>query len=200
MQLLIMESALCRYAFASSADPAHAPNLQLGKDTQPIIFGTLAPHPTLPLGTWIPTRPINAEYDCLQGLVLGCNAIKDRRTCLSSRDGRNQTAADGIRILGEPCTWCGGIPCTTRNSHLCEPLDFVLNGQGKQFVDFTARGVYTVAKCKDGNPDLLADASQCWRWLMQADTSHVETRRCTPCHTSATSGALAPTFAKTKLQ
>jgi len=154
MQVLIMACALCRDACAISADPAHAPNIQLGKDTQPIIFGTLPPHPAIPLGTWIPTRPINAEYDCLQGLVLGCNTIKDRRTCLSSRYGRNTTDADGIRILGEPCTWCGGIPCTTRNLHLCEPRDFVLNGQGKQFGDFTARGVYTVAKCMDGKPDL----------------------------------------------
>jgi len=97
---------------------------------------------------------VNANYDCLQDFDKGCHSINDKRTCLSSRDGRNTTQQNGLKILGEPCTWCGGIACTTGSLHVCEPLDYLLNGQGKEFMDFTAKRVYTVAKCKDGRPIL----------------------------------------------
>jgi len=124
--------------------------------TKPAGVGTLPPVPPTdsPGATWVPKRPVNANYDCLEDFDLGCHSIKDRRTCLSSRDGRNTTDRNGLKIFGEPCTWCGGIACTTGSWHTCEPLDYLLNGQGKEFLDFTARRVYTVAKCKDGRPIL----------------------------------------------
>jgi len=155
LPVLIVASTYCRHAHGSSADPAQAPNPELGRDTRPIVFGTLPPPPPIdrPGATWVPKRPVNADYDCLQKFDMGCHTIKDKRTCLSSRDGRSNTIdKNGLKILGEPCTWCGGIACTTRNMHVCEPLDYLLNGQGKEFLDFTAKRVYTVAKCKDGRP------------------------------------------------
>lgn len=138
--------------YADSADPAHGPNLDLGKDTVVPEPPQPTPPPNTPNERWVRKRPI--EYDCLQDFSRGCHEIKDRRTCLSSLDGRNKTDTAGIKILGEPCTWCGGIACTTGSLHLCEPWDFLVNGQGKEFLDFTAKKIYTVAKCKNGRPVL----------------------------------------------
>jgi len=154
--VLIVACTYCRHADASSADPAQAPVPDLGKDTRPVGFGTLPPPPPVdrPGATWVPKRPVNANYDCLEDFAKGCHSIKDKRTCLSSRDGRDTKDKNGLKILGEPCTWCGGIACTTGSLHVCEPLDYLLNGQGKAFMDFTAKKVYTVAKCLDGRPVL----------------------------------------------
>jgi len=59
----------------------------------------------------------------------GCNGIRDRTTCLTSRDGRVTPEWMGVRISDQPCIWCGGKYCTSHGDALCEPADFMLRGQ-----------------------------------------------------------------------
>jgi len=60
---------------------------------------------------------------------VGCNSVRHRVQCLSSRDGRPAAEWRGVRIANEPCVWCGGIQCTNLGYALCEPRDFMLRGQ-----------------------------------------------------------------------
>jgi len=82
--------------------------------------------------TWLLSRsnqvePNKYEYasdscrsSCLnQQKDAGCNGIKDRDTCLSSKDGR-------FDHMSDPCVWCGGASCTTDNDNHCEPQAWLL--------------------------------------------------------------------------
>jgi len=75
----------------------------------------------------------------------GCNSIVIRSRCLQSRDGRNLTHLYGLHIKDEPCVWCGGSPCTSTGSALCEPRDF-LNGKGVAFARYLFQ-TYSIAWC-----------------------------------------------------
>lgn len=45
-----------------------------------------------------------------------------------------------MRVAGEPCIWCGGMPCTDSGPAVCAPMDWALNGEGKAFQTFNAKG------------------------------------------------------------
>merc|ERR1719242_1161129 len=55
-----------------------------------------------------------------------CFQIKDRLTCLTGKDSR-------AAHLNDPCVWCGGGSCTTRNDNKCEPETWLL-GNGDKMV------------------------------------------------------------------
>jgi len=62
-------------------------------------------------------------------LDVGCNGVRDRSQCLSSRDGRTAAEWMGLKIANQPCVWCGGKSCTNLGDAVCEPADFMLRGQ-----------------------------------------------------------------------
>eukprot|EP00425_Heterocapsa_triquetra_P021855 CAMPEP_0195154926 /NCGR_PEP_ID=MMETSP0448-20130528/183902_1 /TAXON_ID=66468 /ORGANISM="Heterocapsa triquestra, Strain CCMP 448" /LENGTH=470 /DNA_ID=CAMNT_0040193707 /DNA_START=74 /DNA_END=1483 /DNA_ORIENTATION=+ len=89
----------------------------------------------------------NKEMRCLTKQAKGCYDITSKDTCLSSRDGRQNTTYKDIDIYGQPCVWCGGAPCTSNNDNLCEPLDFVMKGEGTVFTTFHAKYDMEIATC-----------------------------------------------------
>jgi len=120
-----------------------------GKVLPPTALPTL-PAPTLNPRRWISPKPSEAERACLMDQRFGCYVIQDMRTCLGSRDGRPMREWRGLKIRGEPCVWCGGGPCHTSSSNLCEPYDFLMRGEGIGFSFFNAKTTHQVARCKDG--------------------------------------------------
>jgi len=60
----------------------------------------------------------------------GCNGIRDKRACLSSRDGRQIASWRGARIKDEPCIWCADKPCTTESDAVCEAEDYLNSAAG----------------------------------------------------------------------
>eukprot|EP00913_Durusdinium_trenchii_P008051 g7550.t1 len=94
-------------------------------------------------------RPTEEKTVCLDVVAAGCGSLKDKLSCLSSKDG---SVADyrGLKIAGEPCVWCGGGACTDHDeSVLCAAYDFVANGQGLAFTSRQAITVMDVAHCKE---------------------------------------------------
>ncbi|CAK9006072.1 Platelet glycoprotein Ib alpha chain [Durusdinium trenchii] len=97
-------------------------------------------------------RPTEEKTVCLDVVAAGCGSLKDKLSCLSSKDG---SVADyrGLKIAGEPCVWCGGGACTDHDeSVLCAAYDFVANGQGLAFTSRQAITVMDVAHCKARKP------------------------------------------------
>jgi len=94
---------------------------------------------------------LSPYVECLNpvqpSLQEGCNGIKNKTVCLQSRDGRPSRlfAQTNLKIKDEPCTWCGGHPCTSTGNALCEPRDF-LNGKGLAF-DKLRSPTLTIATC-----------------------------------------------------
>uniref|UniRef100_A0A7R9ZZS7 EF-hand domain-containing protein n=1 Tax=Pyrodinium bahamense TaxID=73915 RepID=A0A7R9ZZS7_9DINO len=108
--------------------------------------------PTIAPEWWVPEKPTEEETSCLMDHWFGCYVIKDRDVCLGSKDGRERKEWRGLKIHGEPCVWCGGGPCQTNSTNLCEPFDFLMHGQGTAFLSFSAKTAFAVARCQDGRP------------------------------------------------
>jgi len=109
--------------------------------------------PTMKPYWWITEpKPEGDELSCLMDHKFGCYVIRNKETCLGSKDGRDWTEWNGLKIRGEPCVWCGGFPCQSNSTNLCEPYDFLLHGQGKAFLNFNAKTSYNVARCKNNVP------------------------------------------------
>eukprot|EP00435_Cladocopium_sp_Y103_P010788 s3559_g2.t2 len=89
---------------------------------------------------------------CLKRQEKGCNSIKDMDTCLSSIDGRPYDQVAGLQVEGQPCVWCGGVPCNSNNGNLCEPYDFALHGEGHAYDVNHAEDNYYTAACEAGQP------------------------------------------------
>ena len=89
------------------------------------------------------------DVSCLKRKENGCNTIQDKETCLSSKDGRPYTQVAGLKVEGQPCVWCGGVPCTTNNANLCEPYEFVTHGEGHAYDINNELNFYSAA-CEDG--------------------------------------------------
>ena len=53
-----------------------------------------------------------------------CDLIKDRSTCLTSTDSRNEEF-EGSPLFGSNCHWCPDGPCTSDNANRCEPEPFL---------------------------------------------------------------------------
>jgi len=88
------------------------------------------------------------EVGCLQMQPEGCNNIREKDKCLTSRDGRPFIKVAGFDVHAQPCVWCGGKPCHGNNDNLCEPYDFIINGGGHAFKNIP--GPRTVAGCRAG--------------------------------------------------
>ncbi|CAE7445884.1 Esyt3 [Symbiodinium sp. CCMP2456] len=94
------------------------------------------------------TRFDMEEVGCLQMQPEGCNNIREKDKCLTSRDGRPFIQVAGFDVHAQPCVWCGGKPCHGNNDNLCEPYDFIINGGGHAFKNIP--GPRTVAGCRAG--------------------------------------------------
>ncbi|CAE8653097.1 unnamed protein product [Polarella glacialis] len=93
------------------------------------------------------------DVSCLVPWASGCNKIIDFKTCTSLTDGRPFSFVAGFKAKGQPCVWCGGLPCSTANSNLCEPFDFAVNGKAHAFNSGIDLPTYSVASCsKSGVP------------------------------------------------
>lgn len=68
------------------------------------------------------------EDFCLHSITQGCFVIKDRETCLHSRDGRLAVGWTTPKIHNEPCAWCGGYRCHNGEDTRCEPNDYLMHG------------------------------------------------------------------------
>lgn len=97
-------------------------------------------------------RPVVMERDtsCLEVNAMGCLRIETKDVCLKSKDGLSLTWLNGMRVAGEPCIWCGGMPCTDSGPAVCAPMDWALNGEGKAFQTFNAKGHFRIAGCQNG--------------------------------------------------
>ena len=72
-----------------------------------------------------------------------CNAITDRKTCLTSNDSRS--AYDF-----SPCAYCPNGPCTGNNDNRCEPKTWLQSQGIDTFEDcFEGANGYTVARSVD---------------------------------------------------
>lgn len=91
------------------------------------------------------------DVTCLKRVEDGCNTLKDRNTCLQSVDGRPFAQVAGLKVEGQPCVWCGGLPCTSNNGNLCEPYEFATHGEGHAY-DFNNDNNYYSAACEGGEP------------------------------------------------
>eukprot|EP00913_Durusdinium_trenchii_P033130 g31018.t2 len=89
---------------------------------------------------------------CLTRQEKGCNSIQDMETCLASLDGRPFAQIAGLKVEGQPCVWCGGVPCNSNNGNLCEPYEFALHGKGHAYDVNHAENTYYTAACEDGHP------------------------------------------------
>jgi len=133
------------------------PKLAVSGGAAPVLpsAGPSAPSAAPGAGTaqwWQAGRPTGDETSCLLPQPFGCHAITSELTCLGSRDGRERKEWEGLKIHGEPCVWCGGQACRSGSENKCEPLDFLMNGEGVGFTTFLAKLSYQAAKCKDGEP------------------------------------------------
>jgi len=64
-----------------------------------------------------PREEMNAQ--CLLYRGDGCQAITDKATCLTSRDGRAFEYYKGRDARSQPCVWCGGVPCEQNGTAVC---------------------------------------------------------------------------------
>jgi len=92
-------------------------------------------------------RPSAAASECLLWAQQGCYMIKDKGTCLSSRDGRSTLELFGRKIHGQPCVWCGGSRCAWDGASLCEPYDWVVKDDS--FNASLAQAKYSTASCPE---------------------------------------------------
>ncbi|CAE8641510.1 unnamed protein product, partial [Polarella glacialis] len=108
-------------------------------------------------------RPDNASLQCLKPEAAGCGSIRNKSACLSSLDGRKGLVEHGLKVGGEPCVWCGGMSCTSFSNSLCEPYDWLINGQGSAYNRFYALGIFNVARCPNVTqmqaPAVITDGS-----------------------------------------
>ncbi|CAE8671921.1 unnamed protein product, partial [Polarella glacialis] len=109
---------------------------------------------------WKHDRPEESQMKCLTSESLGCGSIRNKLTCLSSKDGRTGYSDHGLKMGGEPCAWCDGGLCTSNNDDVCEPYDWLVNGEGTAFNTLHARGSYEIAQCHDGR-DSIFDNQEC---------------------------------------
>mmetsp|Transcript_15415 Transcript_15415/g.17929 ORF Transcript_15415/g.17929 Transcript_15415/m.17929 type:complete len:337 (+) Transcript_15415:107-1117(+) len=102
------------------------------------------------------------DDSCLREEVLGCGSLRDRYSCLSSKDASDTTDIYGLKVKGEPCIWCGGGPCRTGSDNKCEPFDFLMRGMGKEhgFDSFTAVGNFETPTCEAGKSTVFDEAAQ----------------------------------------
>eukprot|EP01084_Bolivina_argentea_P314006 543852_1 len=91
-------------------------------------------------------KEIHSLYSVYWGLAdeEPCNGIRDKSTCLSSKDGR-------YHRLHEPCVWCGNEPCTTYNNNECEPIEWLFANTNVQLnndkYEFASSGLIPVDGC-----------------------------------------------------
>lgn len=127
------------------------------------------------------------DLSCLEEAASGCNAIDDEDTCLARVDGRAYEQVAGYKVKGQPCVWCGGMPCRDGGLNKCEPYDFAVNGEGHVYE--RARNVpFDRAGCSDGKALGLpvlpskagkkAHAHHDWFPASRGDTSCLETMKC----------------------
>ncbi|CAK0897003.1 unnamed protein product [Prorocentrum cordatum] len=137
--------SLGRAAPAELAEPSGAPPPACGLGARAaggpppprrLAEPAAAPPPPLRLA-----EPVEAGLGCLrwQGAG-GCDAIADRDSCLGSRDGRPWKQWEGYRISGEPCAWCGGVPCVEGGEALCAPRDWAKGVPGAAVANCSAAG------------------------------------------------------------
>ncbi|CAE7400539.1 Gp1ba, partial [Symbiodinium pilosum] len=104
-------------------------------------------------------RPAEADMQCLEEVDSGCGSLKDKKSCLGSRDGGMESLR-GLQVYGEPCVWCGGGLCTDHSSSLCVAYDFVANGLGLAFGARAPAAVSEVASCtKQAHDEMLGAAA-----------------------------------------
>jgi len=100
------------------------------------------------LQCWPRVRQKHYDGSCLKWQPYGCSSIKDMKECLISRDGSSLTDIQGLKINGQPCVWCDGGLCRSESTNMCEPMDFLLRGEGKAFTTFIAKLSHRVANCE----------------------------------------------------
>uniref|UniRef100_A0A7S4SZC8 EF-hand domain-containing protein n=1 Tax=Alexandrium monilatum TaxID=311494 RepID=A0A7S4SZC8_9DINO len=97
------------------------------------------------------TLPTYYNFACLQNESSGCPSLKDAYSCLSARDGRNMTSLFGLKVQGQPCVWCGGVPCHASDSDvLCEPFDFAASASPQDA--FPTRRNLRMGICRNEKP------------------------------------------------
>ena len=93
--------------------------------------------------TWMEGQGLTNFESCLQSTIsyrnfdeacaergssIPCDQIKDRVSCLTSRESRSGVHF-GKDIFGTDCVWCPNGPCTRNNRVRCEPKSW-MEGQG----------------------------------------------------------------------
>jgi len=139
-------------------------------------------------------------HSCLQSHAKGCQAISSKDVCLNSMDGSGVDTVEGLKVRGQPCVWCGGGACHTGRLSFCEPFDYLVNGEGKAFIAFTAKLTSSLAACKGSEPHPAWLAS--WlapKWPHLASPRFVEGSECVnfpPCvEIGLKFGSCCPDFA-----
>merc|ERR1719221_2411514 len=97
-----------------------------------------------------PIQKPDWDYSCLKEAAGGCRKLKDPFSCLGAKDG-SIAPEDGLAVKGEPCVWCGGGACTDSGYSLCEPFNWVMNGEGRAFQTFHAKFNYRFAAYQNGH-------------------------------------------------
>jgi hypothetical protein len=94
-------------------------------------------------------EPSNNSFalSCLKYTQNGCYMVRDKDTCLRSRDGRTSITMGGSNIHGQPCVWCGGQSCTKNGGTVCEPYNWIVKDPG--FDLDKARSSFEVASCPE---------------------------------------------------
>jgi len=104
------------------------------------------------------------ELTCLTPVVMGCTSLRDKQSCLSSKEGRQDIRFKSHSTSGQPCVWCNGAIChsplamTTPQplaqapapDAVCEVFDVLFNGEGETFLHLQVRDHLEVAGCQDG--------------------------------------------------
>lgn len=104
------------------------------------------------------------ELTCLTPVVMGCTSLRDKQSCLSSKEGRQDIRFKSHSTFGQPCVWCNGAIChsplamTTPQplaqapvaDAVCEVFDVLFNGEGETFLHLQVRDNLEVAGCQDG--------------------------------------------------
>lgn len=127
------------------------------------------------------------DLSCLEEVKSGCNDIDDKDKCLSSLDGRPYTQVGGYKVQGQPCVWCGGLPCRDGGLNKCEPYDYGVNGEGHVY-DRAHNVPFHRAGCNHSKPLPLPvlpstpkkaqPSHQDWFPASHGDTSCLDTLKC----------------------
>jgi len=81
-----------------------------------IYDGEMLPVVPRRLGDDVHVGPVTASLNSKM-----CPSIRDRNTCLTSKDDREGGFYD------QPCAWCNGGKCTVGNGNKCEPQEWLLS-------------------------------------------------------------------------